>query len=195
VWVVRVTRFELMTENEVAFKMIRNNLTSVRRDLDSLRRRRHKFICLNDNIDHTLPDADKVRRHQCGRPARRLLTGRVAQIKLALHELYEWYFPLPSSFELPPGQENAHLYIDELRDRCGVRTCPVRGAGSRAYGGGSIVCTRPRCGATEAWRWWSCSCCCSRRGAWCARWRGGWRGRPPAPPGLSAAASSTRSDS
>jgi len=50
-----------MSENEVAFKMIRNNLTTVRRELDSLRRRRHKFVCLNDNIDHTQPDADRVR--------------------------------------------------------------------------------------------------------------------------------------
>ena len=49
-----------MTEAEVAFKMVRNNITTVRRELDSLRRKRHKFICLNDNIDHTQPDADMV---------------------------------------------------------------------------------------------------------------------------------------
>jgi len=118
-----------MSENEVAFKMIRNNLTTVRRELDSLRRRRHKFVCLNDNIDHTQPDADRVRprpwRAWAGgmgtHLVRRLRASagvRRAQITWALHELYEWYFPLPSSFELPPGQENEFLYIDEIRARC-----------------------------------------------------------------------------
>ena len=112
-----------MTENEVAFKMIRNNITNVRKELDSLRKRRHKFICLNDNIDHNQGDAEKV-----GSPIEspfplserslmHTLAVRTCQIKLALHELYEWYFPTRSSFELPPGEENAYLYIDELRER------------------------------------------------------------------------------
>jgi len=119
-----------MSENEVAFKMIRNNLTTVRRELDSLRRRRHKFVCLNDNIDHTQPDADRVRpcplmivgwsdQHRPGASCGASAGIHRPQITWALHELYEWYFPLPSSFELPPGQENEYLYIDEIRARYG----------------------------------------------------------------------------
>ena len=35
--------------------------------------------------------------------------------RAALHNFYESYFPLPSSFELPAGRRNAHQYIDDLR--------------------------------------------------------------------------------
>jgi len=62
-------------------------------------------------------------RHRPG-PSRDASAGiHRPQITWALHELYEWYFPLPSSFELPPGQENEYLYIDEIRARYGHDAC------------------------------------------------------------------------
>jgi hypothetical protein len=39
-------------EVNVAFKMLPTNTTDALRQLDSIRRRPQKFVCLNDNIDH-----------------------------------------------------------------------------------------------------------------------------------------------
>jgi len=83
-----------MSESEVAFKMIRDNATNVRRDLDQLRKKHHKFICLNDNIDHSKPGAEDVRN--------------------VLLEFYEAYFPRRSAFELPEGVHNEFLYMHDI---------------------------------------------------------------------------------
>ena len=57
-------------EVNVAFKMLPTNTTDALRQLDSIRRRPQKFVCLNDNIDH-----------RCVRRARRpvLLPPRVCR--------------------------------------------------------------------------------------------------------------------
>jgi hypothetical protein len=85
---------EIVESPEVAFLMISTNQTNLEEKLDGVRVRRHKFICLNDNMNH----ADK-HNHD------------------SIHKLQEFYrslYPLPSPFELPADKPNAVLYIDEL---------------------------------------------------------------------------------
>ena len=60
--------------------------------LDSIRANRNKFICLNDNLG----DND-------------------AFMHEFLARFYEAMLPLPSPFELPPGQSNHFLRSDALR--------------------------------------------------------------------------------
>jgi hypothetical protein len=40
--------------------MIGSNATNVEKSLDGIRERRQKFVCLNDNINHTDPNGKKV---------------------------------------------------------------------------------------------------------------------------------------
>lgn len=55
-----------------------------------------KFVCLNDNIDHSHKDA--------------------ATVKAVLRDFYESMFPLPSQFELPREYRNRFLHMDELQE-------------------------------------------------------------------------------
>uniref|UniRef100_A0A9J7Y5A8 N-acetylglucosamine-1-phosphotransferase subunits alpha/beta n=1 Tax=Cyprinus carpio carpio TaxID=630221 RepID=A0A9J7Y5A8_CYPCA len=79
-------KFEIMGEEEIAFKMIRTNVSHVVGQLDDIRKNPRKFICLNDNIDHSHKDASTV--------------------KAVLRDFYESMFPLPSQFELPREYRN-----------------------------------------------------------------------------------------
>jgi UDP-N-acetylglucosamine-lysosomal-enzyme len=74
---------ELHDTEEVGFVMIRNNDTALKGRLDGIRRKRHKFICLNDNLKHEAPDT--------------------LAVKQFLHSFYESLLPLPSVFERQPG--------------------------------------------------------------------------------------------
>jgi len=69
--------YEIMNLDEVAFFMLDDNYTNVQLELDNIRARKHKFICLNDDM--------KFRNEK--------------SIK-AVHDFYESILPLPSSFEL-----------------------------------------------------------------------------------------------
>ena len=80
---------------EVAFLMINNDDEKLEEKLDGIRKQKQKFVCLNDNLNHTHPETPKI--------------------KTMLFDFYSSLFPLPSSFELPPGQYNQHLYIDFYR--------------------------------------------------------------------------------
>lgn len=55
-----------------------------------------KFICLNDNIDHSHKDA--------------------VTVKAVLRDFYESMFPLPSQFELPREYRNRFLHMEELQE-------------------------------------------------------------------------------
>lgn len=57
---------------------------------------KRKFICLNDNIDHSHKDA--------------------ATVKAVLRDFYESMFPLPSQFELPREYRNRFLHMEELQE-------------------------------------------------------------------------------
>jgi hypothetical protein len=74
----------------VAFEMIGDNYTDSLRQLDSVRARQSKFVCINDNMQHPSKELEKV-----------------------LQDFYESFFPLPSIFELDPGTRNPTLYHDE----------------------------------------------------------------------------------
>lgn len=76
--------------------MIGTNHTDVRRALDGIRQFRHKFICLNDNMNHSNPESHNV-------------VG-------VLRDFYESLVPLPSEFELRDGFMNPEgLYINQIR--------------------------------------------------------------------------------
>uniref|UniRef100_A0A8D2ILA8 N-acetylglucosamine-1-phosphotransferase subunits alpha/beta n=1 Tax=Varanus komodoensis TaxID=61221 RepID=A0A8D2ILA8_VARKO len=89
-------RFETMGEEEVAFKMIRTNVSHVVGQLDDIRKNPRKFVCLNDNIDHNHKDAQTV--------------------KAVLRDFYESMFPIPSQFELPREYRNRFLHTQELQE-------------------------------------------------------------------------------
>lgn len=89
-------RFEIMGEEEIAFKMIRTNVSHVVGQLDDIRKNPRKFVCLNDNIDHNHKDAQTV--------------------KAVLRDFYESMFPIPSQFELPREYRNRFLHMHELRE-------------------------------------------------------------------------------
>lgn len=87
-------KHEIVGEDDVAFKMIKNNVTHVLLQLDQLRKSKKKFVCLNDNIEHDKPNASVV--------------------KGLLVDFYESLFPSPSQFELPKNSRNKFLNVDEL---------------------------------------------------------------------------------
>ncbi|KAM9495596.1 N-acetylglucosamine-1-phosphotransferase subunits alpha/beta [Clarias gariepinus] len=89
-------KFEIMGEEEIAFKMVRTNVSHVVGQLDDIRKNPRKFICLNDNIDHSHKDASTV--------------------KAVLRDFYESMFPLPSQFELPREYRNRFLHMAELQE-------------------------------------------------------------------------------
>ncbi|XP_068442824.1 N-acetylglucosamine-1-phosphotransferase subunits alpha/beta isoform X2 [Clinocottus analis] len=89
-------KFEIMGEEEIAFKMVRTNVSHVVGQLDDIRKNPRKFVCLNDNIDHSHKDA--------------------ATVKAVLRDFYESMFPLPSQFELPREYRNRFLHMDELQE-------------------------------------------------------------------------------
>ncbi|XP_040030053.2 N-acetylglucosamine-1-phosphotransferase subunits alpha/beta isoform X1 [Gasterosteus aculeatus] len=89
-------KFEVMGEEEIAFKMVRTNVSHVVGQLDDIRKNPRKFICLNDNIDHSHKDASTV--------------------KAVLRDFYESMFPLPSQFELPREYRNRFLHMEELQE-------------------------------------------------------------------------------
>ena len=87
-------KHEILGEDDTIFKMIKNNVTHLQLQLDDIRQKPKKFICLNDNIDH-----DKE---------------NVSSVKAILVDFYESLFPVPSQFELPDNVRNRYLYMEEL---------------------------------------------------------------------------------
>ena len=89
----------LGSDKDVAFEMIGENYTHTLMQLNSVRARQSKFICINDNI-HNMTD----------------------QLHEVIHQFYESFFPIQSIFELPIGTKNPTLYIDEYRSLKGNRS-------------------------------------------------------------------------
>jgi len=77
------------TLDEVAFEMLGDDYDSTKRQLDSIRARRTKFVCVNDNV--------------------RVMTPALADL---FEAFFLSFFPFPSSFELPPGKRNEYLRLD-----------------------------------------------------------------------------------
>ncbi|XP_062515613.1 N-acetylglucosamine-1-phosphotransferase subunits alpha/beta-like [Corticium candelabrum] len=89
-------KMEVLGEDDVAFKMIEDNITKTVQQLDWIRKHTRKFICLNDNIDHRKPDA--------------------AMVKALIRDFLESLFPEKSQFELPLEYRNRFLHMDELNE-------------------------------------------------------------------------------
>ncbi|XP_022082815.1 N-acetylglucosamine-1-phosphotransferase subunits alpha/beta-like isoform X2 [Acanthaster planci] len=89
-------KYEILGDEDIAFKMIRTNVSQVIGQLDDIRKNPKKFVCLNDNIDHASPEAYMV--------------------KAVLQDFYEALFPIVSQFELPREYRNRFLHVDELRE-------------------------------------------------------------------------------
>lgn len=73
---------EILDDKDMAFRMIRGNVSQVEQQLDQLRVKIPQFICLNDDV---MTDDLKVR----------------SQVRKVLHDFYDWLVPRPSQFELP----------------------------------------------------------------------------------------------
>jgi len=89
-------KFETLGDNDVAFHMIRDNASAVLQQLDAIRGKKKKFVCLNDNIDHAKKDAELI--------------------KALLVDFYQSLFPIPSQFELQQEYRNRFLHMSELRE-------------------------------------------------------------------------------
>jgi hypothetical protein len=70
--------------------MIGDNITNTLNQLNSVRYRKTKFICINDQMESPTP-----------------------QLKQILKDFYLSFFPYPSQFELPSSRVNPTLYFDE----------------------------------------------------------------------------------
>ncbi|KAJ9469477.1 Exopolysaccharide phosphotransferase [Diplonema papillatum] len=84
---------KVMEEDEISFFMVRDNATVAQRQMDHVLWKRAKFICINDNMNHSDPGTRGVKR--------------------VIHTLMREYFPIRTQFELPDGVENPHLHTFE----------------------------------------------------------------------------------
>jgi hypothetical protein len=92
-YIIKKTQTHVVdTSDDYAFEMIGENETQALSQLDSIRHRRSKFICVNDDVKNS------SRAHE-----------------LILRTFFESYLPIPSRFELPPGTSNHVLYPDQLK--------------------------------------------------------------------------------
>lgn len=91
---MKANRYEIMGEEEISFKMIHSDVNAVIRELDEMTKRPKKFMCLNDNINHS--DYDNA-----------------VMIKKMMIDFYETLFPKSSQFELPSGELNKFLYVKD----------------------------------------------------------------------------------
>jgi hypothetical protein len=87
----KIRRFEKLSTEEVGFEMLQDNINKTRTQLDGLRAKRPKFICVNDNQK----------------------TPTKEQLQL-IKSFFESMWPLPSSFELSGGLVNPYLRYDDL---------------------------------------------------------------------------------
>jgi len=91
---VQKFKSEVVELDEVSFFMIRDNASGVQHQMDHILLKRPKFICVNDNMNHSHPENP--------------------QVIEVMHEFFKTYFPWRSSFELPEGRLNQYQYIDDM---------------------------------------------------------------------------------
>ncbi|KAA0165869.1 hypothetical protein FNF28_03374 [Cafeteria roenbergensis] len=82
----------IASEAEVAFEMIGDDFNRTQEQLDSVRARRAKFICINDDMDVAPPALQQV-----------------------LRDFFDSYFPEQCAMELEYGWENRYQYIGPMR--------------------------------------------------------------------------------
>lgn len=81
----------VMPEGEVSFEMITDDYNKTLAQLDSIRARRTKFVCVNDDMRLAPP-----------------------ALQTMLRDFYESFFPLPGMFELPEGTLTDTLSCPDL---------------------------------------------------------------------------------
>ena len=86
-------QFEIIDEDDIAFKMIDQNSSKALSHLDWIRKNRRKFICINDNIDHSISSS--------------------LVVNSLIREFYISLFPIPSPFELPYHYQNRFTYFED----------------------------------------------------------------------------------
>jgi len=84
--------------DEVAFEMVTDDYNKTLAQLDSVRHRRTKFVCINDDMKEAPPAT-----------------------RAALRDFFASYYARPSSFELPPGVVNPSLWVHTLPAQWGGR--------------------------------------------------------------------------
>ena len=80
------------TLDEVAFEMLSDDYNTTKSQLDSIRARRTKFVCVNDNVDQMTP-----------------------QLAALFRDFFESFYPKRSQFELPHKEANAFLRLEDFR--------------------------------------------------------------------------------
>ena len=90
-WTMLQPTHSIGRETDIAFEMIGDNYTETLSQLDSIRMRKSRFICINDNMVN---------------PSK--------EVKQALSDFFEALWPHPSPFELPEGQSNHLLRYDAI---------------------------------------------------------------------------------
>jgi UDP-N-acetylglucosamine-lysosomal-enzyme len=91
-WKLDTPTHTMMTLDEVTFEMIGDDYNHTKEQLDGIRAKRTKFICVNDDMH----DPSK-------------------ELQDMLHNFYEALFALPSPFELPKGTVNPYLKTNQMR--------------------------------------------------------------------------------
>ena len=85
-----IMHFEQASDENVAFQMINDDFADTLEQLDSVRQRKSKFVCINDNIHNKTPELARI-----------------------IHDFYESFFPLPSQFE----KDRSKIQVDGLMNR------------------------------------------------------------------------------
>ncbi|XP_049616893.1 N-acetylglucosamine-1-phosphotransferase subunits alpha/beta isoform X1 [Syngnathus scovelli] len=86
-------RYQVMGQGEVHFKMLHNDMAEANRIFNDLQRNPRKFICINDDLDHTQSIAMEVQKK--------------------LTQFYQSKFPQPSEFELQ-NSNSSPAHEDQL---------------------------------------------------------------------------------
>ena len=120
------------TLDEVAFEMLSDDYNATKSQLDSIRARRTKFICVNDNVDD--------------------MTPKLARL---FSDFFESFYPKRSQFELPAGDRNRHLRLDAYRrerrrDRVAAALAAAALAAAGLALGGARAAGRPQTAGASA---------------------------------------------
>ncbi|RWS17643.1 N-acetylglucosamine-1-phosphotransferase subunits alpha/beta-like isoform X3 [Dinothrombium tinctorium] len=95
---IKMNAYQVVSDDEVAFKMVRSNASLFERELNELRKKPKKFICFNDDIDYSEHASNESQ-----------------LVRSLLVEFYQSIVPERSQFELPAGETNPYLYVSEYR--------------------------------------------------------------------------------
>ena len=107
--------------------MLSDDYNATRSQLDSIRARRTKFICVNDNVDDMTPE-----------------------LAALFRDFFASYYPRRSQFELPPGSRNRHLRLEAYeRDALKDRLAAGLAVALAAWGAAAALRRRTTAGAGE----------------------------------------------